>query len=92
MKFILGKYDWKLKIILDAEAAYVTAQAKKTQLEADKVAAQEALDNATATGVDLADKATDDAAKFDANTATIAEMEADIEDMKKKFKLFVLSG
>jgi len=79
-------------MILDAEAAYATAQAKKTQLEADKVAAQEALDNATATGVDLADKAVGDAAKFDANTATIAEMEADIEDMKKKFKLFVLSG
>ena len=91
MKVILGR-KCKLKLILDAEDAYEVAQAKKTQLEADKVAAQEDLDNATATGVDLADKAIDNDAKFDANTATIAEMEAEIEDMKKKFKLFVLSG
>ena len=81
-----------LSFILDAQNAYDIAAAKKAQLEADKVAAQTALDNANALGVDLAKNAADNAATIAANTATIADMEAQIEKMKKKLKLFVFSG
>ena len=79
-------------LFLDAETAYDTSAAKKAQLEADKVAAQSALDDAIAAGDDLADDATKNEETIATNTATIAEMEAEIESLKKKFKLFVLSG
>ena len=81
-----------LKIILDAQNEYDSVVAQKKKLEQDKVGEQAALDTATALGKSLADDAIAKQATIDANKKTIADMETQISDMRKKFKLFVFSG